>query len=441
MKQLRFKVLKSQKEIKTEVELAVEAPSDISDKAYSIALREISNNVDSPGFRKGKVPKEIVEKKFGIGFIGQKAFEKVFGEVILNVAEQENLDIVEVLEVSSYELQPGKPLTFKVLVELKPEVKLGKYKNLKINAKKIIYDKEAFLKKTLDRLAANFITFQSVSERALKQGDLVNLDFQGKFDDGSDIPGGKAENFQVLLEKDKFLPEFVDKLQGTKVGEEKEIFITFPDNYAKDFSGRKAKFEIKVNSIEEKVLPEINDELAKKVGLENLDKLKEQIEMQMKFVQESNNQKELENKLVDEIIKNSKHEISSRMIDKEVDYLLSDLKKNCEKDNVKWSDFKNDVKNKDLLEKAKEAALKRISIDLILTSIVKNENITVTQEEINTEVKNRIMQLGEKYSHLQNDRKFVSMVEFVLLRNKAVDFLVKNNDAVWKEEVTKDIPD
>ena len=440
MKQLQLKVSKSVKDSAREIELSVEAPVDVSDKAYSIALRDVSNNIDFPGFRKGKVPKEIVEKKVGVGFIGQRAFETVFSDVLLNAAEQENLDIIEVLEVSSYELVPGKPLTFKVLVELKPEVELGEYKNLKVNVKKTIYDKETFIKKTLDKLATNFITFQKVS-RALKQGDLVNLDFEGKFDDGSDVPGGKAENFQVLLEKDKFLPEFVDKLQGVKTGEEKEISITFPDNYAKDFSGKNAKFKVKVNSIEEKILPEINNELAKKVGFDNLEKLNIQIEMQMNSIQESNNYKELENKLVDEIIESSKYEISPRMIEKEVDYLLADLKKNSEKDGIKWDAFKADLENKDLFEKAREAALKRISIDLILTSIIKNENITVSQDEIDAEVKNRIMRLGEKYNHLQNDKKFVSMVEFVLLRNKAVDFLVKNNEAIWKEEVTKDMPD
>ena len=441
MKQLQLKVSKSTKESGKELELSVEASSDVSDKAYSVALRDVSNNIDFPGFRKGKVPKEIVEKKFGIGFISQKAFENIFGEVLLNVAEQEKLDIVEVLEVSSYQLLPGKPLEFKILVELKPEVKLGKCKNLKINVKKMIYDKETFIKKTLDRLTTNLITFKNVSERALKQGDLVNLDFYGKFEDGSEIPGGKAENFQVLLEKDKFLPEFVDKLQGAKIGEEKEITITFPDNYTKDFSGKKANFKVKVNAIEEKVIPEIDDELAKKVGFENLEKLKIQIEMQMILIHESNNQKELENKLVDEVIKNSKYEISPRMIEKEVDYLLADLKKNSEKDGIKWDEFKKDPKNNDLFEKAKDAALKRISIDLILTSLVKAENMIVSQDEINTEVKNRIMQLGEKYNHLQNDRKFVSMVEFVLLRNKAIDFLTKNNEVIWKEEITKEIPD
>ena len=441
MVQLELKVSKSAKESNRELELSVEAPVSVSDKAYSVALRDVSNNVDFPGFRKGKVPKEIVEKKFGIGFIGQKAFENIFGEVLLNVAEQEKLDIVEVLEVSSYQLVPGKPLTFKVLVELKPEVKLGKYKGLKVNAKKIIYEKESFIKKTLDKISTNFITFQKVTERNLKQGDLVNLDFEGKFDDGSDIPGGKAENFQVLLEKDKFLPDFVDKLEGAKIGETKEILVKFPENYAKDFSGKKAKFKVKVNSIEEKVLPEINDELAKKVGLENLNKLKEQIEIQMKLIEESNNAKELENKLVDEIVKNSKYEISPRMIEKELDYLLTDFKKNCEKDGVQWNDFKSDPKNKDLFEKAKEAAQKRISIDLILTSIIKAEGITASQEEITVEVKNRIVQLGEKYQHLENDRKFVSMVEFVLLRNKSVDFLVKNSSVTWTEEVTKEIPD
>ncbi len=441
MKQLQLKISKSIKEANREVELSVEGPADISDKAYALALRNISNQMDFPGFRKGKAPKEIVEKRFGVSYIGQKAFENIFGEMLLNVAEQEKLDIVDVLEISSYQLLPGTPLTFKVLVELKPDVKLGKYKNLKVNVKKIIYDKEAFLKKTLDRLVSNFITFQKIDNRNLKQGDLVNLTFEGKFDDGTEIPGGKAENFQVLFEKDKFLPEFVEKLEGSKVSEEREILITFPENYAKDFSGKKAKFKVKVNSIEEKLLPKVDDELAKKVGFENLDKLKQQIEIQMQLIQESNSKNELENKFVEEVIKGSKYEISTRMIEKEVDYLLADLKKNSEKEGANWNDFKKDPKNKELIDKAKDAALKRISIDLILTNIIKAEKLSVTNEEVNDEVKNRIMQMGEQYNHLSNDAKFVNMVEFVLLRNKAVDLLIKNNEAVWSEEITKDIPD
>ncbi len=441
MKQLELKVSKTVKEKTKEVELSVEAPVNVSDKAYSLALRDISSQIDFPGFRKGKVPREIIEKRFGAGYIGQKAFEGVFGEVLFNVAEQEKIDIVDVLEISSYELTPGKPLTFKILVELKPEVKLGKYKNLKVDVKKTIFDKDAFIKKSFDKLAANLTTFQKVDNRPLKQGDLVNLDFEGKFDDGSDMPGGKAENFQVMFEKDKFLPEFIDKLVGSKVGEEKEITITFPENYAKDFSGKKGNFKVKINGIEEKVIPEIDDEVAKKVGFENLTKLKEQIEVQMKLIQDSNSKKEFENKLVDEIIKSSKYEVSDRMIEKESDYLLSDMKKNAEKDGINWGDFKKDSKNKELLQKASEAALKRISIDLVLTNIIKAEKISVTKEEIVSEVKNRILQMGEKYNYLSNDPKFVNMVEFVLVRNKAVDFLINNNEAVWEEVVTKDIPD
>ncbi len=441
MKLMQLKISKAPKETGSEVELSIEAPSDISDKAYSIALRDVSNNIDFPGFRKGKVPKDIVEKKFGAAFISQKAFESIFSDLLLNASEQEKLDIVEVLEVSSYELQPGKPLVFKVLVELKPEVKLGKYKNLKTNVKKLIYDQDVFIKKTLDRLSLNFISFQKITNRVLKQGDLVNLDFDGKFDDGSDIPGGKVENFQVLLENDKFLPEFVEKLQGQAIGEEKQISITFPENYAKDFSGKSATFKVKVNSIEEKVMPKIDDELAKKVGIESLEKLNEQVILQMKSIQDTHNQKEFENKLVDEIIKNSDFQISPRMLEKEIDYLLADIKRNAEKDGAKWDDFKKDSKNKELLDKATEAANKRISIDLILTTIIRKETLTVAQNEVDTEVKNRILQLGDKYKHLSNDKKFVNMVEFVLLRNKAVDFLVKNNEAVWKEEVTKDIPE
>ena len=441
MNQLNLKVTKNPKEKNNELELLVEAPKEISEKAYAIALRNAATSVDIPGFRKGKAPKEVVEKSVSVGYISQKAFESIFYEILIDTAKQEKLDIVDVLEISSYELLPGKPLTFKVLVELKPEVKIGKYKNLKIKIKKIVYDKEIFVKKTLEKIANNLITFREITGRNVKEGDQVILNFDGKFEDGTNVPGGKAENFKAALEKDKFLPDFVDKLVGSQIGETKEIKITFPENYAQGFSGKKATFQVTVISIEEKVIPEINDDLAKKVGLESLVVLNKKIEAQMLELQDKLSQTELENKIVEQIIQNSKFDISERMIEKEVEFLLKDVMMQCQKEGIDWVDFKADEKNKDIFDKAKEAALKRISIDLILSNVVKNENILAAEEEISNEVKNRITQLGEKYKNLEDDKRFRNTVELVILRNKAVDFLLKNNSPIWEEEVTKIIPD
>lgn len=441
MNKLNLKIVKTPKGKNNELELFVEAPKEISEKAYAIALRDAANVVDIPGFRKGKAPKDIVEKKVGLGYISRKAFESIFYEILIEVANQEKLDIVDVLEIFSFELLPEKPLSFKVLVELKPEVKIGKYKGLKVKAKKIAYDKDIFIKKTLEKIANNLISFKKINDRSVKEGDQVTLDFEGKFEDGSEVPGGKAENFLALLEKDKFLPEFVDKLIGVKAGETKQILITFPENYAQGFSGRKAVFNVTVKGVEEKLIPEINDELAKKVGLENLKTLEDKIVAQMLELEMQLSQSELENKVVDHIIQDSKFEISERMIEKEIDFLLNDVKNQCQRDGVNWSDFKSDEKNKGLLDKAREAAIKRISIDLILSNVVKKEDITATDEEINNEVKNRLSQLGEKYKNLEQEKRFRNTVEMVILRNKAVDFLIKNNEAIWEKEETKIIPD
>ena len=442
MNKLNLKVVKTRKESANEIELYVETVPEISDKAYALAFRNISNNLDIPGFRKGKAPKDIVEKNVGVGYISQKAFESVFHELLINAAIQEDLQIVDVVQISSYELMPGKPITFKAVVELKPDVKLGKYKGLKVKTKKYEYDKEFFVAKTLEKIINNLISFKKVTDRDLvKEGDLIDVDFEGKFEDDSLVPGGKAENFQVVLEKDKFLPEFVDKLNGVKVGEISNITITFPENYNKDFSGKKAVFKVKVNSIEEKIVPEINDELAKKLGLENLEELKLKIINQMIELQEQNNQREYENSLVDEIIKDSKCDISDRMIERESVFLLQDVKKQCETSNISWDEFKTDEKNKQIFEKANEAAKKRILIDLVLSSIVKEENITATKEEIELELKNRISKLGEKYKNLENDPKFLNTIELIILRNNAVDFLIKNNIPDWDKEVTKVMPD
>ncbi len=434
-KQETLKVKKNKRDVSYELELEVEASSSYADKAYSMSLRDVSNNVDVPGFRKGKAPKDVIEKQVGQGYITQKAFERVFYELLIQAAIQESIDIVDVIQIVSYELLPTKPLMFKVVVELKPEVKLGKYKGLKVKSKKVSYNKEQFIDKTLERIAANFIAYQKVSERGVKEGDLVVIDFEGKFDDGSEIPGGKAENFQALLEKDKFLPEFIEKLIDTNVGESKEIDVTFPESYTKELATKNAKFKVKLNEIQEKLLQPIDDSLAKKVGLTNLDELKVKIEGQMIEQQNNVNQKELENKIVDEVIQDSKFEISNRMIEKEADFLLGDIKAQCQKDGVNWENFKSDEKNKELLEKANEAGKKRISIDLVLGSIIKNENITASEEEIMAEINKQVQQMGDKYKYLLEDRKFRSNVEIVNLRNKAVDFLIKNNEPIWEDEV------
>ena len=434
MDKLNLKVKKTPREANNELELAVEAPSEISDKAYSLALRNISNEIDVPGFRKGKAPKDIIEGKVGKGYISQRAFEKVFYDLLFDVAINEKLDIVDVVEILSYELLPGKPVTFKAVVELKSDVKLGKYKSLKVKVKKVVYDRGEFINQTLLQLSGNLAAFKKVSDRGVKEGDLIIIDFESKFEDGTDVPGGKAENFQALLEKDKFLPEFVDQLVSTKIDETREVKITFPEAYHKDFAGKKANFKVKIIGIEEREIPEINDDLAKKVGVENLEQLKVKVESQMIDQQNFVNHREFENGLVEEIIQNSEYKISQRMLNKEVDFLLNDFRIQCQKDEVDWESFKSDPKNKELIQKAKEAAEKRIAIDLILGALIKNEKIAAVKEEIDLDVKSRILQLGEKYKHLENDKKFRTNIELVNLRNKAIDFLLKHNEAVWEEE-------
>ena len=439
MNKLTVKVQKKSEDKKNQVDLTIEAPKDVSDKSYSAALRDIAEKVDIPGFRKGKAPREIIEKQVGAGYISQKAFEIVFYEIISQAAKQEKLDVIDIVEINSFELIPGKPLTFSATVELRPEVVLGKYKNLKVKAKKIVYDKAQFIDKSIEKIANNLITFKKLDDDKkgkikVKEGDLVIVNFEGKFEDGTEVPGGKAENFQAVLEKDKFLPEFVEKLAGANIGDVREISVKFPENYSTGFSGKSAKFTVKVLDIQHKVLPEIDDSLAKKLGLENLDALKEKIVTQMHELEKLGSDRDFENNIVDEIIKQSKIEISDKMIQREIDHLLYDVKVQCEKGSIKWSDFQTDPKNKELFDKAKEASIKRISIDLLLNEIAKKENIVVKSEDIDAEVKNRILQLGNSYKHLENDRSFKNTVEMMILRNKSVDFLVNNNIPTWEEE-------
>lgn len=436
MKNVKLKVEKETKEA-NEIELSVEAPKEVSQKAYTIAFRDIASSMDVSGFRKGKAPKDVIEKTVGKGYISQKAFEKVFYDLIVDVSKQEKLDIVDVIQVQSFELVPEKPLTFKALVELKPEVKLGTYKGLKVKAKKMVYDKQEFIDKTLGRLKENLISLQKVKDRNIKEGDVLTLDFEGKFEDGSEVPGGRAENHQAVLEKGAFLPEFVDALVGAKEGDTKEVEITLPKETPGDMAGKKATFTFSIKGVEEKVLPEADDEMAKKLGLKDYAELESKILEEMVHVQETGSKGDFETKLVDEIVKESKFEVSKNMIQKEIDFLLQDIRQKCQHEGKDWEEFKADKANKELFEKADESAKKRISIDLVLGAIIKKENIEVPEEEVNIEVAKKVAQMGEQYVHLQKDKRFKSSVEQTVLRNKAVDYLIQNNEADWEEEKVK----
>lgn len=430
-----LQITKNKRENKNELELIIEAHQDFANKAYSIACRDISLNLDVPGFRKGKAPRNVVESTVGVGYISQKAFESSFFSLLAKAAIQEKLEIIDVVEISSFELLPEKPLNFKIIVELKPEVKIGTYKGLKIKAKKIRYEKDEFIKNTLDKLVQNFISYKPSERKIVQEGDHIAIDFEGKFEDGTDVPGGKAEHYHAVLEKGRFLPEFIEKLKGINLNEEKTIDITFPADVDKNLSGKKAIFKVKITEIEEKVYPEVNDELAKKLGLQTLDDLKQRIEKEMHEIQENNSKNDYENKLVDEIIKNSSFDLSENMREKEVDFLLNDLRERVKTQGIDWVDFKSDENNREIIDKARDAAIKRLSIDLVLGEVVKQEKITTTPEEIKKELEARISQMGENYKHLENDLKFKNSIEQSLLRNKGVDFLIQNNEAVWEEEL------
>lgn len=432
MKNIEFKVEKEKKE-NNQFELSIVGPKEISSKAYNLAIREIANGLNISGFRKGKAPKNVVENAVGKEYITHKAFEKIFYETIIDVTLQENIDLVDIVKVTSYDLLEDQPFSMKVLIEVKPEVKLGKYKGLKVKAKKIVYDKDKFIQNTLSRIQNNFISF-APSDKPLSEGDSVTLDFEGVFEDGSEIPGGKAENYQAIFEKTNFLPDFVDKLTGAKNNEEREIEIHFPENAGEGFASKKAKFKVKVKQIESKVLPALDGELAKKLGIESYSQLEEKILSEMEDMQTNASNVNFESALVDEIIKESQFDIPESLLNKETDSLLSEFKSYCDKAGMNWDTFKTDEKNKDLISGTKEKAKKRVSIDLVLNAIAKFENIDIPQDDIKNEIAKKVLELGEKYQYLHNDKIFQKSIKHGLLRNKAIDLLISNNEAIWEIE-------
>ena len=437
----RLKVKKESSEGVNVIELSVEAPSSYSDKAYAIALKNVSENLSVPGFRKGKIPRDIVERSVGIPYVQQKAFEVIFGEVLFDVANQEDMDIVDVVDVLSYELNPSKPFAFKVKVELKPEIKIEKYKGLKIKTTKYIYDEKNYLSKKLDELAHGLATFKKNTDQPVKHGDLVVVDYEGKFEDGSDVPSSKGVDHYFSLDEKNSSKEFIDQLVGAKLNEVKKVEIVFKENAGDVLAGKKAIFTVTVKDIEEKVLPEINDNLAQTLGFKDLEHLRTKIVDQLKSLQEINNRRELENNLVDKLLESIKINISEKMLDKEVDFLLNDIKARWVNGGSKWDDFKNDEKNKELIASGKKAAEKRITVDILLSTIIKLEEITATQNEIDIEVRSQLSKMPKAPKNIEQNKNFLHSVKQIVLRNKAVEFLIKNNEIISDEKTAAEIPE
>lgn len=342
------------------------------------------------GFRAGKVPRAMIEKIYGKEVFYEDAFNDCFPKYYTQALKKEkNLFPVDYPEIAVTEMSE-KGVTFTAKIVVLPEFKVENYKGFKIEKGKIKVTK-AEIKHELEHMREHNARFVSVSDRAVQNGDLINLDYSGSID-GVKFDGGTAEDQELTIGSGMFIPGFEDQMIGMNIGEEKDITVTFPENYgAKDLAGKPAVFHVKVLEIREKQLPEINDDFAKDTTeFESLNALELSIEERLTNAKVNEVEREAENKLIETIVNGVDLTVPEKMIDKQVDYFVEDLEHKLSHQGLNlagYFEYLGTTEEKFRKERRKEAE-KSVKTSLVLEEIVNLEKIKVTEKDLKEKYEN-----------------------------------------------------
>lgn len=413
------------------VKLNITVPAVEATNAYNMAVKKISQYVNIDGFRKGKAPRQVIETQVGTERIKQEAIEGLMPKVINEAISENNLDVITQPYITSYDFELGKDLSVSVHVETRPEVKLGDYKGLNVEIEDTPVSEEAF-SKALENIQNQYAEEKLVLDRPAKETDIVNINFEG-YANGEKIQGGEAKSYKLDLGNSNFIPGFAEQIVGKNLNDDFDIEVTFPAEYHDEkLKGQKATFKIHLNEIKERVIPEITDEFAQRVGkFNNVDELKEDVKKYLENARENANKNKSENEVFKKVIDAAEVEIPQSMIDREADSLLADYKNRLAAQGISW-DMVSKTQNEDELMKGiLEDAKLRIKNSLVIDKIAKSENIKLAQGDL----EKKFQELSAAYGVTQQDiMKQISQNPEILgslsqqaINDKVKEFLMENN--------------
>lgn len=413
--------------------LTVEVDAETVDKSLDKAFKKVVKQINVPGFRKGKIPRPLFEKRFGVESLYQDALDMIVPGEYEKAIEETGIEPVDTPNIDVEQMEKGKPLIFKATVTVKPEVKLGEYKGLEVekpDTEVTDEDVEEELKKLQERLAELVIKEDGEAE----MGDTVVIDFEG-FVDGEAFEGGSAENYSLELGSGNFIPGFEEQLAGVKTGDEKEIEVTFPEEYhASELAGKKATFKVKVHEIKAKHLPELDDEFAQDADdeVETLDALKEKIQKDLKESKEHAAKHAVEDAVVEKAAENAEMDIPEAMINTELNRMLQEFEQNLSAQGLNLElYYQFSGQNEEALRnQMKEDAEKRVRFNLTLEAIANAENLEVSDEEVDEELKRMSEMYGMPVDDIRRVLGSTDGIKADLKARKAIDFLVQNSKTV-----------
>ena len=413
------------------VKVEIEVPAKDAVNYYNNAAKRLAQYVNIPGFRKGKAPRNIVEQNIGEERIKHEALEGALPRIFSEVIKENDFDVVAQPYVESYDYKIGEDLKITAKIELRPEVTLGEYKGLTLDVDAYKIPEDA-MQKSIDGMLNQHATTVVVTDRKTEANDTVVFDFEG-FSNGEKIEHGDAKNYTLDLAHSSFIPGFAEQLVDRTLGEEFEISVNFPEEYhEKKLAGQPATFKCKINEIKTKVLPELTDEFAQKVGpFKTVDELKADIQKYLDTQKADIDRTNSEKAIFEKVTSEAKVDIQQSMIDREADQLVAEYKEKLAMQGFNWDQAVEAQGYDNIMNSLKEDAAMRVKNSLVIDKIAKDENIVVSQEEFGS----KIAEISHMYQidpqtmikQLSQTPGVFNAISQQALNEKVTQFLAENN--------------
>ena len=423
---MSMKVEKTDKTNEVKLSFTIEASK--FEEAIQKVYAKSAKYFNIPGFRKGKAPYKIVEKQYGAQIFYEDAFNEVAAEVYEKELTDANIEAVSRPEINIIQMEKGKDLIFTAVVQTKPEVKLGKYKGIEL--KKVEYTvEEKDIDHEIGHMQERNARLVNVEDRPVEKEDTVVIDFEG-FVDGVAFEGGKAENHELVIGSNTFIPEFEDQIIGMKIDEEKDINVTFPEEYfSKDLAGKAAVFKVKLHEIKKKELPVVDDEFAKDVSeFDTIKELKASIKEKLEEENKNKAKYETEEAAIKAVCDNTEIDIPSGMIETETDNMIREIEQRLMYQGLNFEQYLQIMGKTegDMRKEMKEQAQIQVKTKLVLGAIVEAEKIEATDEEVKAKLEEMATMYGKEVKDLEANASLKAYVTETIKTEKAISFIVEN---------------
>jgi trigger factor len=414
---------------KNMAKLTIEVSAEEVEKAIERAYQKQKSKISIPGFRKGKVPRNMVEKMYGAGVFYEDAANDMIPTAYEAAAKESELEIVSQPKISVVQLESGKEFIFTAEVAVKPEVELGEYKGVEVPKTDIeVTDDEVMAE--IDKERDQNSRIVAVEDRAVEDGDMTVIDFEG-FVDGVAFEGGKGTDYPLTIGSHSFIDTFEEQLVGKNIGEEVEVNVTFPEEYhAEELKGKQAMFKVTIKEIKKKELPELDDEFVEDVSeFSTVDEYKASIKTKLEMKKVENAKSAKEDAVIEKIIEGAKMEIPDAMVDSQVRQMAEDFSRRISSQGITLEQYfqYTGLTADKLFEQMRPQAVKRIESRLVLEAVAEKENFEVTEDDINTEINDMASAYGmeaDKLKELLTDVDKDNMKKDVQVK-KAVEFVTE----------------